>query len=147
MHETITKGSFLQWSSLPVKKNIWVSIGVILFLFAIWFSVYLTTSNPFLVALSVLIMLGSLSSFFLPTQYLLDDDKVRIKFFFTIREKKWGMFRSCYVDKNGVLLSPFDKPSRLENFRGLYIRFDRNRDQVVDFIKTKINKGNKINDG
>jgi len=147
MHKTITKGSFLQWSSLPVKKNIWVSIGVILFLFAIWFSVYLTTSNPFLVALSVLIMLGSLSSFFLPTQYLLDDDKVRIKFFFTIREKKWGMFRSCYVDKNGVLLSPFDKPSRLENFRGLYIRFDRNRDQVVDFIKTKINKGNKINDG
>ena len=143
MYETITKGSFLQWSSLPVKKNIWVSIGVILFLFAIWFSVYLTTSNPFLVALSVLIMLGSLSSFFLPTRYLLDDDKVRIKFFFTIREKKWGMFRSCYVDKNGILLSPFERPSRLENFRGLYIRFDRNKDQVVDFVKEKI----KINVG
>ena len=138
MHETITKGSFLQWSSLPVKKNTWVSIGVILFLFAIWLIVYFTTSNPFLVALSVLILLGSLSSFFLPTRYLLDDDKVRIKFFFTVKEKKWEMFRSYYVDKNGVLLSPFDKPSRLENFRGLYIRFDRNKDQVVDFVKEKI---------
>ena len=85
-------------------------------------------------------MLGSLSSFFLPTQYLLDNDKVRIKFFFTIREKKWGMFRSYYVDKNGVLLSPFEKPSRLENFRGQYIRFDRNKDQVVNFVKSKIGK-------
>jgi hypothetical protein len=143
MHETLAKESFLQWSSHPVKKNIWVSMGVIVFLIAIWLVVYWTTSNPILLGISVVIMLGSLSSFFLPTQYLLDNDKVRIKFFFTTREKKWETFRSYYVDKNGVLLSPFGRPSRLENFRGLYIRFNQNRDLVVDFVKEKI----KINDG
>ncbi|HEX7400986.1 MAG TPA: hypothetical protein VF369_02295, partial [candidate division Zixibacteria bacterium] len=100
----------------------------------------LTTRNPFLVALSVVIMLGSLSSFFLPTRYELDDNKVRIRYLLSMRERKWEMFRSYYVDKNGVLLSPYDKPSRLENFRGLYIRFNHNKDQVVDFVKSKIVK-------
>ncbi len=140
MNEFVSGESSLQWSSHPVKKNVWVSVGVIIFLIAIWLLIYWTTSNPILLVISVAIMLGSLSSFFLPTQYLLDNDKVRIKFFFTIREKKWGMFRSYYVDKNGVLLSPFEKPSRLENFRGQYIRFDRNKDQVVNFVKSKIGK-------
>ncbi len=115
-------------------------------MFVIWFLVYLTTSNPFLLVLSVVIMLGSLSSFFLPTKYELNEDQVRIRFFFTIREKKWGMFRSYYVDKNGILLSPFERPSRLENFRGLYIRFNQNKDLVVDFVKSKIVK-KMMNDG
>ena len=140
MNELIKSELSLQWSSHPLKKNLWVSILVVFFLFAIWFAVYLTTRNPFLVALSVLIMLGSLSSFFLATWYELDDDKVKIRYLLSMRERKWGMFRSYYVDKNGVLLSPFERPSRLENFRGLYIRFDHNKDQVLDFVKSKIVK-------
>lgn len=140
MNELIKSELSLRWSSHPLKKNVWVSILIVIFLLAIWFVVYLTTRNPFLVALSVVIMLGSLSSFFLPTRYELDDDKVKIRYLLSMRERKWGMFRSYYVDKNGVLLSPFERPSRLENFRGLYIRFDNNQDQVVDFVKSKIVK-------
>ena len=128
----------LKWSTHPVKKNAWVSILVVLFLVAIWFLVYLTTSSPLFVAFSVLVLLGSLSSFFLPTYYELDNDKIKVRFFFTIKERKWGMFRSFYVDKNGILLSPFEKPSRLENFRGIYVRFNQNKDEVVDFVKSKI---------
>jgi hypothetical protein len=128
----------LSWSTHPVMKKPLVSILVALFLFIIWAVVYLATLNLFFVAFSVVIMLGSLSSFFLPTYYELDNDKIKVRFFFTIKEKKWGMFRSFYVDKNGLLLSPFEKPSRLENFRGIYIRFNQNKDEVVDFVKSKI---------
>jgi hypothetical protein len=140
MNESINNELSLRWSSHPLKKNVWVSILVIVFLFAIWLAVYLTTGNPLLLALSVAIMLGSLSSFFLPTRYELDDDKVKIIYLISMRERKWGTFRSYYVDKNGILLSPFERPSRLENFRGLYIRFNHNKDQVVDFVKSKIAK-------
>jgi hypothetical protein len=44
------------------------------------------------------------------------------------------------VDKNGVLLSPFAGRSRLENFRGVYVRFGQNKDQVVNFVRSKIEK-------
>ena len=115
-----------------------VSILVVLFLFAVWLVVWVSTSSILLTGLAVIIMLVSMSSFFLPTRYELDQKKVKIRFFFTNREREWSAFRSFYVDKNGVLLSPFAKPSRLENFRGVYVRFSRNKDQVVDFVRSKI---------
>ena len=130
----------LKWSSHPVKKRTVVSILVVLFLLVVWLVVYVTTSSILLTGLAVIIMLGSLSSFFLPTYYELDQKKVRIRFFFTSREREWSAFRSFYVDKNGVLLSPFAKRSRLENFRGVYVRFGHNKDQVVDFVRSKIEK-------
>jgi hypothetical protein len=138
MNGQMSSETVLKWSTHPVRKKAWISILVVLFLFVIWALVYLATLNLFFVAFSVVVLLGSLSSFFLPTYYELDNEKVKIRFFFTLKEKKWGMFRSCYVDKNGVLLSPFEKPSRLENFRGIYIRFNQNKDEVVDFVKSKI---------
>ncbi len=128
----------LKWATHPIKRSIKVSILVILFLFVVWSLVYLTTFSFFLTILSVVIMLGSLSPFFLPTYYELNDKKIKVKFFFNTKEKEWSMFRSFYVDKNGVLLSPFEKPSRLENFRGLYVRFNQNKDEVVDFVRSKI---------
>jgi hypothetical protein len=128
----------LKWVTHPVRRSSLITVLVILFLFVVWMVVYLATSSLFLTGLSVLIMLGSLSSFFLPTRYELSQDKVRIRFFLTTRERQWNAFRSFYVDKNGVLLSPFDKPSRLENFRGVYVRFNRNKDQVVEFVESRI---------
>lgn len=128
----------LRWSIHPVKRSTKISILVILFLFVIWFLVYLITFSLLLTILSVVIMLGSLSPFFLPTYYELDGKKIKVKFFFNTKEKEWNMFRSFYVDKNGVLLSPFERPSRLENFRGLYVRFNQNKEEVVDFVKSKI---------
>ncbi len=128
----------LRWETHPVKKSTPITILVILFLLVVWLVVYLATSSLFLTGLSVVIMLGSLSSFFLPTRYELNQKKVKIRFFLTMREREWNAFRSFYVDKNGVLLSPFAKPSRLENFRGVYVRFNRNKDQVVEFVKSKI---------
>jgi len=138
MSERMNGEAMLKWSTHPVKKKTFISILVILFLFGIWILMYLTTQSLFFTALSVVILLGSLSSFFLPTHYELDEKKIKIKYFLATREKEWSMFRSFYVDKNGVLLSPFERPSRLENFRGIYVRFNQNKDQVVDFVKSKI---------
>lgn len=134
----------LKWSSHPVKKKALISILLIVLLFVVWLVVYLATSSLFLTGLSVVIMLGSLSSFFMPTHYELDQEKIKIRFFLTKREREWSTFRSFYVDKNGVLLSPFAKPSRLENFRGIYVRFSQNKDQVVDFVKSKIERQKSI---
>jgi len=130
----------LRWSIHPMKRSTKISILVITFLLAVWFLVYVTTFSLLLTMLSVVIMLGSLSPFFLPTHYQLDEKKVKVKFFFNTKEKEWIAFRSFYADKNGVLLSPFERPSRLENFRGLYVRFNQNKEEVIDFVKSKIQK-------
>jgi hypothetical protein len=106
----------------------------------VWVSVYLTTFSILMTVISICILLGALAPFFLPTEYELTPDKIRVRFLFSQKEKEWTSYRSFYPDKNGVLLSPFEKPSRLENFRGIYIRFDRNQDQVVKLVSSKIQK-------
>lgn len=132
--------SVLRWKSHPFKKKRLVSFSVILCLVVVWVSVYLTTFSILMTVVSIFILLGALAPFFLRTEYELTPDKIRVKFLFSQKEKEWTSYRSFYPDKNGVLLSPFEKPSRLESFRGIYIRFDRNKDQVVKFVSSKIKR-------
>lgn len=110
-------------------------------LLVIWCVVYLATGSLLFLTIAIVMLLGSLSGFFLPTEYELYADKIKVRYFLSNLEKEWKSYRSFYVDKNGILLSPFTKPSRLESFRGIYLRLDRNseiKDKVIDFIKSKI---------
>ncbi len=127
----------LSWRVHPLRRDWRVSLGVAAFLFLIWWGVWLWTGSKPLTFLSVIIMLVSLSSFFFPVTFSLDEEFITVKSPFTTKRKKWGEFRSFWVDKNGVLLSPFAQRSRLESFRGLYIRFSANSDEVVEFIRRR----------
>jgi len=127
----------LTWRSWPLveskKKNLLVSSLV----FAVLISIYLFSSNYGWVIFSALVLLGALRSYFLPTYYTLDEIGIFIRTPFSTQKRAWSQICSFYVDAHGVLLSPFSHPSRLENFRGIYLRFSRNRDQVVTFLKQK----------
>jgi hypothetical protein len=73
------------------------------------------------------------------TYYIFTDNHIEIKSFLSHLKKEWSYYRSYYEDKNGIFLSPFGKPSRLENFRGVYIRFGTgDRDLIIKIIKDKI---------
>jgi len=130
----------LSWVSHPAADNLKRTFLVIIFLMAIFGGIYLTTESVVLTIVAVLIMAGSMSSFFTQTKYGLNEAGIEIKTLSGRRRFDWGRFRSYYPDKNGVLLSPFVRPSRLENFRGVYIRFAGNREAVVEFIKAKITR-------
>jgi hypothetical protein len=84
--------------------------------------------------LAVLLVWSQVAGFFLPTVFTLTEDGVRVKGLVSKKEKRWEEFRSYYVDREGVLLSPFLDRSRLERFRGVSLQFHGNRDQVVAFV-------------
>lgn len=130
----------LNWVSHPAKARPRAAVLVILFLFLLVAIVYALTLSIMFTVAGALILWGSLSQFFLRTTFEFTQTKVRVKYIVNKIEKEWSQYRSYYEDKNGVLLSPFVRPSRLENFRGIYIRFVGNRDSVMDIVKTKIRK-------
>ena len=125
----------LSWTAHPARLRKKATVIVLLFIFLIFFVVYEVTGSYLMVLLAALIFAGSLSTYFLPTKYEITGDKVRIKYTFTKIEKNMRDFRSYYPDKRGVLLSPFPRPSRLENFRGLYLKYHNNKAEVDAFIK------------
>ena len=134
----VESGPVLEWVSHPARRNMKVTISVSLFLAVLIFLVYVLTYSIFFTVLAIIILYASLAAFYFPTRYRLDSEKIAVKTMTQTLHKNWSQYRSYYPDKNGVLLSPFVRPSRLENFRGLYIRFGDNREEVTSFIKKRM---------
>ena len=130
----------LEWTTHPVKRRPFISILVTIFVFVVSMIVYYTTMSKMLGVLAMVIMFASLAKFYFPTTYRLTHDRITIKTMSQTLHKDWSTYRSCYPDKNGILLSPFVRPSRLENFRGIYLMFANNRDEVTNFVNAHIGK-------
>lgn len=136
---TTAEPILLSWSTHPAKARPWVTVVVSIFLLVLALSVYLLTLSAIFTVIAALVLYGSLTQYFTKTTFEFSETKVRVKYVVNKIEKEWKQYRSYYPDKNGVLLSPFPNPSRLENFRGLYVRFSGNKEQVMEIVRQKIN--------
>lgn len=129
----------MNWRSCPYKEHPRRTAFLVIFLIVIWVGVYFSFGLMWMI-IALILLGGGILSYWLPTYYSLDKEGIKIKGIVLEKMKKWEEFRSYYEDKNGVFLSPFAKPTRLENYRGVYVRFNNNSEEVIDFISTKIKK-------
>jgi len=122
------------WSCHPLRKRPLVSVAVTLFvIFAVTYVYYSFDSVGFAL-LTLIVFSLSLARYYFPTHYRLSEKGVTIKTPTQTISKAWSEYRSFYPDKNGVLLSPFAEPSRLENFRGIYLMYGGKREEIISFI-------------
>ena len=129
----------LSWTVHPLVENWRKSILLGAFLTLLFIGIYWGFQSIYIALLSAIFLLGSLYKYFLPFHHHCEADKLIITSCCYRLERPWDTFRSFYVDGNGVLLSPFARPTRLENFRGVYVRFGQHSpEEVVDFITRKI---------
>lgn len=92
-----------------------------------------------LVALAVLA--ASLSRYWLPTRYVIDEQGVQMTHLGWERRRPWSQFRRVDVHRDGLFLSPFAHSSRLDSFRGCFLRFYARREDVVDFVRERVANG------
>ena len=126
------------WKVHPLRENWTRSTLLLLFLLFLFSGIYWLFQSVIVALLSEIVVTSSLYRYFVPFRYELHERQLVVTAPLYRLTKPWDSFRSFYIDKNGVLLSPFAKPSRLENFRGVYVRFGPNRSEVLDFIQSKI---------
>ncbi|MCC7262069.1 MAG: hypothetical protein IT369_06045 [Candidatus Latescibacteria bacterium] len=88
--------------------------------------------------LSLGVLLASLSSYFCPTHYQLDEAGVQVRHLGRSRQRPWAQF--CRIDRcrEGVFLSPFARPSRLDSFRGCLLRSPRDPERVRHFAQRHV---------
>lgn len=143
----------LEWVSLPAKNNrkgiALVTVSVLMAMV----SVGLLTSSwgsslPSAIGWAVfsgILLTFSLRNFFLPIRYRLDNEGISVKEFLYNRQRNWDQCKSFYPDRFGVLVSPFAFRTRLENFRGVYLRFSGNKKEVLAFCQRHINASGEGN--
>ena len=124
--------NLLSWSSHPAKERPVAALFVFSVMLAIFYYVYNVTASPIMVLVAIMIFFISLSTFFFPTRYTVDEKMVTIKYLYSSKERNLSAFRTVFPGRRGVLLSPFLGPSRLENYRGFYLRYGINNKEEVD---------------
>lgn len=134
------EGETLAWTTHPVKHRPTVAVLVTLLILAMGIIVFYMTMSKAFAVLALLVLFFSLTKFYLPTHYRLTEKSVTVKTTTQTITKSWSNYRSMYPDKSGLLLSPFPVPSRLESFRGIYLIFAQNRDEVIRFADKQLKR-------
>jgi hypothetical protein len=130
--------SELSWTAWPMMRSpVRAAVGILFIALVAW-TLQSWLRTGYFTVIAVLLLWGQVAGFYLPTRYALTDNGVSVRGIITKRNKEWGDFRSYFVDRDGVLLSPFIGRSRLERFRGLSLQFHGNRDDVVAFVKAAL---------
>jgi hypothetical protein len=91
--------------------------------------------------LTLCVLCGSLTRYFLPTRYCLDEGGVHSVHLGWQRQRPWSEFHRVEPLPNGIFLSPFIRPSRLDAFRGCFLRCGSNRAAVLRFAEAHVAAG------
>ena len=126
------------WVVHPLFDSPKKSVFLVSFLIFLLVGIQFLFGSLGITLLSIVFLFGSLRQYFLPFRYEVYNNQITVSSFLSKQDRAWNEFRSYYVDQHGILLSPFPKPSRLENFRGIYVRFGLDRSMVLDLIQRKI---------
>jgi hypothetical protein len=79
----------------------------------------------------------SMGPYYLPTGYVLDDHAAAVRFLGQTHRLPWSEVRRVSRRPAGVFLSRSPRASRLDSFRGTFLRFAGNADEVMSFVRDK----------
>jgi len=128
----------LRWRSHPIVDDYPRSLLLVAAVIAVCVGVWVSFGGLGYAAIAAAFLLGSLARYFVPTDYELDAAGVCVRFLGHARRVPWEAVRRVGVRREGVQLSPFERPSRLESFRGTFLRFAGNRHEVVSFVESQM---------
>jgi len=126
----------LRWRSHPARERPLATLALLVIMLAASWGASDFGGNPWWGLVGFAMLALAMWSYLLPTDYAMDDSGVVKKSLFGTERRKWSEVRSMAVDRWGVLLSPFPKPTRLAKFRGLSVQFSSgNKEDVIAFVQ------------
>jgi hypothetical protein len=95
--------------------------------------------GPLYGILSLMVLLGSTARYLLPTRYRVDAAGAAAHLL-TWRRQPWSAVRRIDRHADGLFLSPFVRPSRLDTFRGLFLPFGEGVDgaALTAYVESRV---------
>ena len=116
-----------------------MAVLVGLFVVGLAVAVQLSWKEWYITVIAAMFLWASVSPFYLPTRYEMDEDRIRIRTTWSRKEKPWSRYRRAAADARGALLSPFERRSRLDRFHGLNLRYDeKDRERVLGYLGSRV---------
>ena len=129
----------LRWTVHPLRHEPPVKTALlVLIILGVPVLVALAFETPAFGFLAAVLLTASMSRYFAPTRYALLQEHVLIAHLGARRTTPWGRIRRHAVLPDGVFLSPFVRPHRLDPFRGCFLRYRDNRDEVIAYVEARL---------
>lgn len=137
----------LTWRSWPFVERPRASLLLTAFLiflaYFLWQIAVVQWQQPWYYFLGMLLVLGSLLPYFIPTTYELYEYEIVIHYLLIKITRKYTDFGCFYSDKRGIMLSTFKLPRRLDAFRGQSLRFSKEKtekERLIEILTRKVGK-------
>lgn len=92
---------------------------------------FLLTSSILVGGLGCAAIFASTAEMFLPSRYVLHPQGASVRLGLSTTEIEWASVKRVLPVPGGIRLSPLEKTSRLEDFRGVLLRFSGNEEAVL----------------
>ena len=128
----------LEWSVWPARDRPGAAAVLLASLLVLGVLIAEGTGDKVLGVAAPAFILVSVGSFIARTHYRLTSESIEVRTLGVSRARPGGEMRRATLDRGGIFLSPFEKRSWLEAYRGVRLPFGGNRDQVLAFVETKL---------
>ena len=109
----------------------YVALGAIAFAAA---AGQLVLKHPLFAIIGGVVIFVSTAEMFLPMKFSLSANGAQQKCGISTTEITWADVKRLIHQSDGIRLSPFEKSHRLDAFRGVYLRFAGNKEEVLGKI-------------
>jgi hypothetical protein len=113
----------LEWSFNPWRDRPRAAIAAAVFGLLGCFAVTSLGEAGLLQLVLCLALLGSLAPLLSPAHVRVDDRGVALRGPFGVERRPWDALRRAVEQPAGWLVSPYERPNRLDRFRGLVLPF------------------------
>lgn len=138
MNGTTNIDSSKTWTSHPLREEpLAKSFLLVLIILSVASIVGVSFQSISFAFLSLALLTAAMTRYFFTTRYVIDARGFTISYIGTRRQYLWTSFRRAAIHPDGIFLSPFAKPHRLDTFRGQFLR-SKSPDEIYHVVQKYI---------
>jgi hypothetical protein len=129
----------ITWTSHPIKEEPRLKSACLIFIiittsFIIGWSFQ---SNTF-AGVSFILLTAAMARYFLPTTYTINETGFTISIIGYQKPFTWAQFNRADPHADGIFLSPFSTPHRLDTFRGQFLKTGKQTHEIFHVVQQHI---------
>ncbi len=131
----------LGWTVHPLRDHPWRGVLLLAVVLAVEGALSVVWESPWLAVIGAFLLVAATGRFLFPTRFVLDDAGVHVTFLGARQHRPWSEVRRLREAREGVLLSPFRRPSPLDGPRGIFVVFAEggaNRAEVMAELRRRM---------
>ena len=137
----------LKWRVWPAGQNPTAAFAAAILTGALVWYAYAQLGNVFFAVATIVVMVGGLASFWLPSTYRLDEAGVRVTGLLQRRCTEWAEL-ACYVRGDSfIALSATAEPDEMSLRDGVILRLAANGDEVAEYLARHLPEWKKPQSG